>query len=204
MRSLFRCALIAAAVAGASLISLAARAQEEEIPGQDYHWQAQVRGIYLIPSNTHLPQDFNVSGAFTGELAGEWFFLPHWSTEVSVAIPTNLNVQTGAGSIRIMPETWTVKYYFTATNGLQPYIGTGLYYASTSSSNTQPNVGVGNSGVGWVLQGGLTYAITPNVFVSGDVRYLNGLEPPLSVDNAPSGHVGIDPVVIGVGIGVRF
>jgi len=188
----------------ASLTSAPARALDDVVPGESYTWQAQVRGAYVIPSNSHLPLPFNLNGAVVGELAGEWFFLPHWSTELDVASPAHLNVSSGAGAISLTTQTWTAKYYFAATNGLTPYVQTGIYHASASRDNTQPNIGVGNPGFGWTIGGGVTYGIAPNAFVSLDVRYMNGLEPTLIVDGAPSGHIGIDPIVVGVGLGLRY
>lgn len=187
------------------IVPAAAHAQEEDlIPGESYHFQGQLRGVYENPSNSHLPLSFNLGGTVVGELAGEWLFYPRWSTELSLALPASFDVQGHPGSIRVTTQTWTLKYYFQAPGGLSPYIGTGIYHASASADATGADIGVGNPGVGWVLQGGVTYGIGPNAFVSADIRYLDGLEPTLIVQGAPSGHIGIDPILLSVGIGLRF
>lgn len=187
------------------MVPVIAHAQDEDIiPGESFHWQVQVRALYLIPSNHALPQTFNLNGAVQGELSGEWAFTPRWSTELAIATPAALDVQGGPGSIRVTTQILTLKYYFPGTGGFSPYLGTGIYHSTASADNTAPNIGVNNPGIGWVLQGGVTYAISPNLFVSGDLRYEDGLEPTLFVDGTPSGHIGIDPVVIGVGVGLRF
>jgi outer membrane protein W len=196
-----RAALLVLAV----LMPVAALAQPEDtIPGESYSFQAQVRAEYVNPTNRHLPLNFDVGGTVVGELAVEWLFMPRWSTEISLAAPASLDVQGGPGSIRITTQTWTVKYYFPGVGSLSPYIGAGLYHASASRDGTPPNIGVSNPGFNWVLQGGFTFGITPNLFVSGDIRYLDGLEPALIVDGAQSGEIGIDPIYIGIGIGLRF
>jgi outer membrane protein W len=204
MLSSCRTVWLAVAIAVSLLSVVPAHAQDDVIPGESFHWQAQLRAVYLNPSNQHLPLDFNLSGAVVGELAGEWLFMPHWSTEIAAAMPATLDVQGGPGAIRLTTQTWTAKYYFPATSGLTPYVGTGIYHASAARDNTMANVGVGNPGVGWVLQAGCTYGVTTNVLVSADVRYLDHLEPTLIVDNAPSGHIGINPLLFSLGVGVRF
>jgi outer membrane protein len=199
-----RAALLVLALAVLMPVAALAQQDEDAIPGEAYHFQAQVRAVYVNPTNSHLPLNFDLGGTVMGELAGEWLFMPRWSTELSLATPASLNVQVGPGSVRVTTQTWTVKYYFPGTGGLSPYIGTGIYHASASAEDTGPTIGVGNPGVGWVLQGGFTFGITPNLFVSGDLRYLDGFEPTLIVDGSPSGHVGVDPIFIGVGVGFRF
>lgn len=187
-------------------LSSFARAQDSGVPGEAYHWQLQLRGLYYAPLNQHRPLNVDVDGGLAGELAGEYFIVPRWSAELSIASPVSFDQRGAPGSVRVMTETLTGKYYFPQTTvaGLTPYIGAGLYNASASRSGTAPNVSFGGSGVNVVFQAGLNYAVTDNVFVSADVRYLNDLEPTLFVSGTNSGHVGIDPFVFGIGVGVRF
>jgi outer membrane protein len=192
---------------GLALASLTAQAQEDDgIPGESYHWQAQVRALFLTPLNQHDPLNVNVGHAFQGELAGEWLFLPYWSTELTVASPAKLDLDGVPGAVRLWNQTLTVKYYFpTATvPGLHPYIGTGIYHSTASSDGTGPNIGFESPGFGWVLQGGVNYSFAPNAFASLDVRYLDNLQPTLLVDGSNSGHLGINPIVVGIGVGLRF
>jgi outer membrane protein W len=192
---------------GLALSSVAARAQDDPIPGESYTWQVQARGVYFHPMNQHVPLPIDLKGGVTGELAAEWLFMQRWSTEIAVSGPADLDVTDGSGgTIRLFTQTWTVKYYLTsvAVGGLVPYVGTGLYHASASQVGARPGVGVQNPGFGWVAQAGFTYGVTPNLFVSGDVRYLDGLEPGLVVNGAGSGSVGIDPILLSLGVGLRF
>jgi outer membrane protein W len=190
-----------------ALSSLTAQAQDDDgIPGESYHWQAQLRGLYVSPLNEHRPLGVDLSSAVAGELAGEWLFMPRWSTEIALASPANLDLRGVPGTVRLLTQTWTVKYYFpsVAVGSLIPYVGTGIYHSTASRVGTTAGIDVGNPGFGWVLQAGFTYALAQNVFVSADVRYLDNLEPELLVDGSNSGHIGIDPIVAGVGIGLRF
>jgi len=187
-------------------LSSLARAQDQGLPGEAYHFAVQLRGLYLVPLNENRLTNVKVDGGLAGELAGEWFFMPRWSAELAVASPVNLDQRNAPGAVRVMTETLTGKYYLpeAAVGGLIPYIGAGIYNASASRSGTAPNVGFSSSGVNVALQLGFTYGITPNAFVSADVRYLNGLEPTLVIEGTNSGHIGIDPFVFGIGVGVRF
>jgi outer membrane protein W len=192
-----------------ALSSLTAQAQDDDsggVPGEAYQWAVQLRGLYVAPLNEHRPLDINASGGVQGELAGEWFFMPRWSTELSIGSPANLNLQNAPGSIRLLNQTWTVKYYFpnVAVGGLIPYVGTGIYHSTSTGVDAGPGVSFGNSGVGWVLQGGFNYNLPNNVFFSADVRYLDNLEPTLIVGGGNSGHIGLDPFVFGIGVGMRF
>ena len=187
-------------------VSSLAQAQDDGIPGEAYHWQVQVRGLYFVPTNEHRPLSVNLDGGFAGEVAGEWLFAPRWSAELAVSTPADLKQRDAPGSLRLMTETLTAKYYFpeVAAGGLIPYVGAGIYNASASRSGTAPDVGFSSPGVNVVLQAGFTYTIAQNAFLSADVRYLNNLEPGLFVDGTNSGHVGVDPFVFGLGVGVRF
>lgn len=199
--------VLLALVLAVSLVPVAAHAQDEQedlIPGESFHWQAQLRALYEVPMNEHLPDAFDLNGSLAGEIAGEWDFMPRWGTEIALATPAGFDIQEGPGSIRVTTQTWTLKYYFRGLPGFSPYIGTGIYHATASADMAGPTIGVNNPGVGWVLQGGVTYALSPNLFVSGDLRYLDNLQPTLFVDHLASGHVGIDPIVIGIGVGLRF
>lgn len=185
---------------------LLAQAQETLIPGDSYHWQLQARGLYFRPQNQHLPLDFDLKAAALGELAGEWFFIPDWSTELAVQSPADLDVTRNRGTVRLLTQTLTVKYYIrsAAVNDVVPYVGTGIYHSTASRSGTAPTVNVDDPGFGWVLQAGFTYGVTPDFFVSADVRYLDNFEPDLLVGGTGSGRIGINPIVLGFGVGLRF
>jgi outer membrane protein W len=187
-------------------VSSLVQAQDDSIPGESYHWQVQVRGLYILPTNERQPGSVDLDSGFAGELAGEYLFMPRWSAELAVSTPANLDQRGAQGSLRLMTETLTAKYYFpqATVGGLAPYVGAGIYNASASRSGTAPNVGFSNPGVNVVLQAGFTYTIAENAFVSADIRYLNDLEPGLIVDGTNSGHLGVDPFVFGLGVGVRF
>jgi outer membrane protein W len=187
-----------------ALSSLSAQAEDESVPGESYHWQVQLRGLYVSPLNEHRPLNVNLNGAPAGELVGEWLFMPRWSTEIAAASPADLDLRGGPGAVRLLTQTWTVKYYFpsVAVGSLIPYVGTGIYHSSTTRAGTV--FAVGSAGFGWALQAGCTFALAENVFVSADVRYLDNLEPEVLVAGTSSGHIGVDPVVAGIGIGLRF
>jgi outer membrane protein len=193
---------------GASFLVPGARATAQEVGRDDSDFQIRVRAIYLNP-NRPVTLVENLAGNFYPELSGEWFLLPGWSTELAIALPTHFNLSDGP-TIRMMPNTWTVKYEIPGGQpAVHPYVGFGLDYSRLSLNTHEllDHDSIDNSSVGWVAQAGADAQVAPSWFVNLDLRYLGDLEP-RSLQGPSHEYLGtrykIDPFLLGVGVSYLF
>jgi outer membrane protein len=193
---------------GALLFVPGARATAQELGRDDSDFQIRVRAIYLNP-NRPVILTANLAGNFYPELSGEWFLLPGWSTELAIALPTDFNLSDGT-TIRMMPNTWTVKYEIpTGEPAVHPYLGFGLDYSRLSLYTHHPldYDSIDSSSVGWVAQAGAEARVAPGWLVNLDLRYLGDLEP-RSFQGPSHQYLGtkykIDPFLLGVGVSCLF
>lgn len=193
---------------GASLLVPGARATAQEVGRDDSDFQIRVRAIYLNP-NRPVTLVENLAGNFYPELSGEWFLLPGWSTELAIALPTDFNLSDGP-TIRLMPNTWTVKYEIPSGEpAVHPYVGFGLDYSRLSLTTHEllDHDSIDSSSIGWVAQAGADAQVAPSWFVNLDLRYLGDLEP-RSLQGPSHEYLGtkykIDPFLLGVGVSYLF
>ncbi len=113
----------------------------------------------------------------------------------------------GIGSVRLLPPTLTAQYHFMPKERLSPYLGAGLNYTFFYDVST-PGNGIDSvhydNHIGYALQAGVDYAITPNVYFNFDVKKIF-LRTDVSVNGgAVTAKAHIDPWLVGAGIGYKF
>lgn len=115
----------------------------------------------------------------------------------------------------VLPPTLTAQYHFAPTGHVRPYVGVGINY--TVFWNTKASTGleaaVGptrvhmKDSVGWAAQAGVDVDIAPKVFVNLDVKYID-IDTRVGLDTTSVGtqrdELGLDPLVFGIGIGLRL
>jgi outer membrane protein len=201
----------------ASLASFSARAGETGFDGWGGVFQLLLRGVYLEPQNHSVSEDqsqLHLDGGAYVELSASWFMTPVFSMELSLAQVSNFdatieepNAAIESGHIRMMPNTWTLRYHFAPGSTVRPYLGAGLHYTTLAIHPVVNNssVGIERSKVGWVLQAGVDVRLSPEWILNADVRYLGSLDPELSV-NGGSQHITgyINPLLFGAGVAYRW
>jgi outer membrane protein len=204
------CSLAAAAVVAAFALS-AARAD-------DYSWEVRLRGVYLDPANKSdainglVPEDaIHINSKWLPDLDFEYYFTPHWSSELVLTYPQSQTVTvsgTSIGTFKHLPPTLTAKYDFLPNSDFQPYLGAGINVTIISDVNLGvPGVGtlnLNNHSIGPALQAGFDYKIRDHWYLNADVKWVViGSD----VDLAGYGRVStvhINPFLFGVGVGYRF
>ncbi len=217
MRSL----LLSAAAIAAVLATPAAAEQGD--------WLVRLRGIYVAPQDESGPilpavptGSVTVDDAIVPELDFTYFFTNNIAAELILA--TSPHDITGAGAVSALgkiadtmalPPTLTFQYHFAPDAKVRPYVGGGvnwtIFYSedSTASLDTAlggaTNVSLDDS-FGWAAQAGVDFDITERVFLNIDVKYIDidttaTLTTGASVNSV---EVDIDPIVVGVGVGMRF
>ncbi|MGN5375196.1 OmpW/AlkL family protein [Sphingomonas hankookensis] len=115
----------------------------------------------------------------------------------------------------VLPPTLTVQYHVAPTGHVRPYVGAGVNYTIFWNEKAAPGLrsAVGRTDVhlknslGWAAQAGVDVDITRKLFVNLDVKYID-IDTEARLDTAALGRqrvkVALDPLVFGVGLGVRL
>lgn len=115
----------------------------------------------------------------------------------------------------VLPPTLTAQYHFNAHGTVRPYVGAGVNYTifwnEKASKGLESALGDTrvkmNDSFGWAAQAGIDIDITPRVFANLDVKYID-IDTTAHLHTTAIGtqsvRVHIDPLVVGVGLGIRL
>jgi outer membrane protein OmpA-like peptidoglycan-associated protein/outer membrane protein W len=210
---------------GAAPVSAPYFAGSPAVPATEGNFMMRARATYLDPHNRSdyfvvpgapaVPIPANgatTNGRFAPELDAEYFFSPHWSTELALNFPQwhrwylqDQNPADGrfnVGSFRMMPNFWTIKYDFLPSSVVRPYLGVGANVTSFYDVNAGP-LRLSSTTGGVAGQAGFDVRISDHWFLNADAKWAR-VHPTISEDGVSIGHMKIDPVIYAVGIGYRF
>ena len=115
----------------------------------------------------------------------------------------------------VLPPTLTAQYHFAPTSKVRPYVGAGLNYTifwnEDASRGLEAAVGPTKvhmkDSFGWAAQAGVDVDLTDRVFLNLDVKYID-IDTTARLSTTAAGtqnvKVSLDPLVFGIGIGVRL
>ena len=115
----------------------------------------------------------------------------------------------------VLPPTLTIQYHPFAEGALRPYVGAGvnytLFYSEDASGALEGAVGPTrvhmSDSVGWALQAGVDIDLNERMFLNFDVKYID-IDTTARLTTTAAGvqrvRVHLDPIVAGVGVGMRF
>lgn len=115
----------------------------------------------------------------------------------------------------VLPPTLTAQYHFAPNAKVRPYVGAGLNYTifwnEKASSGLESAVGRTRvhmkDSFGWAAQAGIDVDLTDRVFLNLDVKYID-IDTTARLSTTAAGtqrvKVSLDPLVFGVGIGIRL
>lgn len=115
----------------------------------------------------------------------------------------------------VLPPTLTAQYHFNSHGAVRPYVGAGVNYSIFWDEKASKGL-VGAVGptkvrmsdsLGWAVQAGIDIDLTPNVFANFDVKYIDiDTNARLTTTAIGTQRVGVhvDPIVVGVGLGIRL
>jgi len=126
------------------------------------------------------------------------------------------------GHTRLIPPTLTLQYHFwDKEDRIRPYLGVGINYTiaydTQMSESLNGALGGGTKGelentFGYALQGGVDLELYPGWYANLDVKYIQ-IEPELKLTTTSSStqavtvrrtDVNINPIIVGVGVGMTF
>lgn len=193
------------------LFAFNSQAQDESTTNDDYNkWQARFRLVSVIPSpgDDIDGADVDISTAFIPELDFTYFFTKNIAAELILGTSKHdVDVEgTSLGHVWLLPPTLNLQYHFYADN-FKPYVGAGINYTIFYGVDEGDAVGMDyDNAVGFSLQAGVDYNLNEKWFLNLDVKKLL-LKTDVVVDGGEGVlpvEVNIDPLVIGLGVGLKF
>lgn len=204
-------AALALSTLGALVTFTSARADDES-------WEVRLRGVYLAAAQQSdaitglLPANaITINDKWLPDLDIEYFFLPHWSTELVLTYPQTQNVYvegTKIGTFKHLPPVLTAKYDFLPGENFQPYVGAGVNITIISDVNLNvPGVSalkLNSTSVGPALQAGFDYKIKDRWYMNLDVKWVLLGSNVYLPGQIRISSVELNPFLIGIGVGYRF
>ncbi len=145
------------------------------------------------------------------EIDLSYYYNPNFAVEVIAATSrhaVNLG-NTKLGNVSVLPPTVTAQYHFLPGNAyLQPYVGAGLNYTRFYASNLKLGstaLHTTENSFGFAVQAGVDIPVQKYGFINIDIKKItnDGLEVKTPNDSVVT-HLHINPVVWGIGYGIRF
>lgn len=188
----------------------------------------RLRAVLVAPNESSGPvtpsfpgASVGVSNSFAPEIDFTWMATDHIGIEL-IAATTKHNI-SGRGSLApvgklattwVLPPTLTLQYHFMPTGKVHPYVGAGInysiFYSEGASNALVAAVGPTDvslkSSFGYALQAGSDFDLNERVFLNVDIKYIDMTTRARLTSGALVNNVDvkINPIVLGVGVGMRF
>lgn len=116
------------------------------------------------------------------------------------------------GKVSVLPPTLTLQYHFNPEGSVRPYVGAGLnytrFYRAGGLSTEVGGVSIKKNSFGPALQVGMDVAVTKNVFLNVDLKKIwidtKATGSSGAINGMSLGKLEINPLVFGVGVGMKF
>lgn len=215
--------LLLAGAAIAATIAVPAQAAQGDV-------LVRLRGIMVAPnekSGSVLPafpgEKVKVNNTITPEIDITYMATDHIGFELIAATSrhtvSGVTGTTGTlgklAATNALPPTLTMQYHFLPEGKIRPYIGAGVNYTLFFNNDASSALtgAVGKTDVhlsdsfGWAGQAGVDIDLNEKFFLNLDVKYID-IDTKARLSTANAGvqrvKVGLDPLVFGVGVGMRF
>ncbi|MGF6531942.1 outer membrane protein [Paraburkholderia sp. GAS206C] len=172
----------------------------------------RLRAISIIPNvstnNTLSALNVNVNNAIVPELDLTYMIRDYLGVELILGTSRHqLTSSLGnLGGVNVLPPTLLLQYHFNHQGRIRPYLGAGMnytyFYNNGLNVNGQP-ISITNHSFGPAVQAGVDVQITKSLFVNADIKKI-WMRTDASLGGASLGRLDIDPVVVGLGVGMRF
>jgi outer membrane protein len=172
----------------------------------------RLRGISIMPqvgtSSTLSTLNVNVNNAVVPEI--DFTYMIRDSIGVELILATSRHQVTsnlGAlGGVNVLPPTLLLQYHFNHQGKIRPYVGAGVnytYFYNDGLNAGGQSIAVSHSSFGPALQAGVDVQITKTLFVNADIKKI-WMRTDATLGGAPVGTLRIDPLVVGLGVGMKF
>ncbi|MGF6508910.1 OmpW/AlkL family protein [Paraburkholderia sp. 32] len=110
------------------------------------------------------------------------------------------------GGVNVLPPTLLLQYHFNHAGMIRPYVGAGVnytYFYNDGLSAGSEGIQVSRSSFGPAVQAGVDVQITKTVFLNADIKKI-WMHTDASLGDSSLGRLDIDPLVLGIGVGMKF
>ncbi|WP_233863240.1 OmpW/AlkL family protein [Paraburkholderia adhaesiva] len=217
LKSVAAAAAIVLGAAFAAAPASAADASTTDTSGTGIHAGdilVRLRAIAIMPqSSTSSGSTLNAinaqaNNAIVPELDFTYMFTNSIGAELILGTSRNqVTSNIGPlGGVGVLPPTLLLQYHFNHAGKVRPYVGAGINYTIFYNNGLhalgQP-VSIDNHSFGPALQMGIDVDVTKNVFINADIKKI-WMRTGASLGGTSLGTLYIDPLVVGVGVGMRF
>lgn len=172
----------------------------------------RLRAISIIPnvstSQTLTALNVGVNNAIVPELDLTYMIRDELGIELILGTSRHQVTSSlgGLGGVNVLPPTLLLQYHFNHAGRIRPYLGAGfnytLFYNNGLSAGGQP-ISIRNHSFGPALQAGIDVQVTKSLFVNADVKKI-WMHTDASLGGQSLGRLSIDPVIVGLGVGMKF
>jgi len=203
---------------GVLTLALAAASAAPALAAEPGDILMRLRGIGFMTDTSGTTDAFggqaSTSNDYVPELDFSYFFTKHISAELILAttkhrvkVKDSTAGDLNLGTVRALPPVLTLQYHFNPDGRWNPYVGAGINYTITFADKKGPSVNkVSYSDeFGYAFQAGIDYKLNDKwslnfdlkkVFVSTDIVANSG--------GVNAKGTGLDPWVVGIGVGYTF
>lgn len=175
-------------------------------------WLVRLRAIAITPqvSSSGALNTLNagVHNAIVPELDFTYMVTNNIGAELILGTSRNQVTSSlgGLGGVDVLPPTLLLQYHFNNAGVFRPYVGAGINYTLFYNNGLHvgdQSVSIDNHSFGPALQFGVDYQVAKNVFVNADIKKI-WMRTGASLNGSSLGTLYIDPIVVGVGVGMKF
>ena len=172
----------------------------------------RLRAISIMPqvrtSDTLSALNVDVNNATVPEL--DFTYMIRDNIGVELILGTSRHQLTSnlgdLGGVNVLPPTLLLQYHFNHQGQVRPYVGAGVnytYFYNDGLHAGDQQISVKRSSFGPALQMGVDVQLTKSVFANVDVKKV-WMKTDASLNGASLGTLHIDPLIVGVGVGMKF
>lgn len=201
-------------VFGLAVVALALVAPAAQAQGSDTgSWLVRVRALNLDSANKDTTGlNLSVNDKTFAEVDISYFFTPNFAAELVLTYPQKHTLYSNGnkiGTLKHLPPTLLAQYHLTGLGGFKPYVGVGLNATNFSDVKFEPAVvaalspNVKRMSYGAAMQVGADLAIGGGWMLNLDVKKVQ-IKTDVYAGTAKAGTFTIDPLLVSVGVGLRF
>ncbi|MFM0315498.1 outer membrane beta-barrel protein [Paraburkholderia nemoris] len=214
LRNRIKAAVVATCLLGAGALSSQANAAGDDQMNGIHAGDVLVRlrAISIMPNvgtNQSLSAlNVGVNNAIVPELDLTYMIRDYLGVELILGTSRHqLTSSLGnLGGVNVSPPTLLLQYHFNHAGRIRPYVGAGLnytlFYNNGLNAGGQP-ISITNHSFGPALQAGVDVQVTKSLFVNADIKKI-WMHTDATLGGQSLGRLNIDPVVVGLGVGMRF
>lgn len=171
-------------------------------------WLGRARIININPDASSSALNLDVDTRTTLELDFTRFLTNNLALELILATKKHEVTAGGVpvGTVKHLPPTLTLQYHFAPDSGFRPYVGAGINYTRFYDVNLGGGtLTVDSSSWGGALQAGFDIPLNKTFFLNLDVKKIwIDTDVKVAATGVTAANLKINPVIFGVGVGMKF